>query len=293
MHFIFRSNPTDKGSRLANALAGNPPYSYTPNSTHRFARLQQPNRYALPQVLTTTPITSTASDNLKPTKALSSTKQTYILPFVLQDHNYGAPPPPTPPHSPPPHPTVSSPQPSNYNVQVFTPNISIPQSSKTPPDVPCIHPKKQVTKVASEPSVISVNDVTTIQVSSDACRDVSPPSNTSIASQIMASMPLHRQQFMPHPKALYSTSHTPSTNMVGGDSFASASVSLPLVGGQDTDDESRLSDRSSSVGPSGEETETAPEGEGEEQVQADDSITRCICNFTHDDGYMIQCDRCL
>ena len=37
----------------------------------------------------------------------------------------------------------------------------------------------------------------------------------------------------------------------------------------------------------GEETETAPEGEGEE-----DSVTRCICDFTHDDGYMISCDKC-
>ena len=24
----------------------------------------------------------------------------------------------------------------------------------------------------------------------------------------------------------------------------------------------------------------------------DDSVTRCICDFQHDDGYMIQCDRC-
>ena len=38
----------------------------------------------------------------------------------------------------------------------------------------------------------------------------------------------------------------------------------------------------------GEETETAPEGEAE-----DDSITRCICDFLHDDGYMICCDKCL
>ncbi|XP_071961693.1 uncharacterized protein [Antedon mediterranea] len=26
---------------------------------------------------------------------------------------------------------------------------------------------------------------------------------------------------------------------------------------------------------------------------ADDSVTRCICNFEHDDGYMISCDKCL
>lgn len=37
----------------------------------------------------------------------------------------------------------------------------------------------------------------------------------------------------------------------------------------------------------GEETETALEGEGEE-----DSETRCICELTHDDGYMICCDTC-
>lgn len=37
----------------------------------------------------------------------------------------------------------------------------------------------------------------------------------------------------------------------------------------------------------GEETETALEGEGDE-----DSETRCICELTHDDGYMICCDSC-
>ncbi|XP_014489459.1 PREDICTED: uncharacterized protein LOC106752340 isoform X3 [Dinoponera quadriceps] len=39
----------------------------------------------------------------------------------------------------------------------------------------------------------------------------------------------------------------------------------------------------------GEETETANEGEGDDE----DSVTRCICDFEHDDGYMICCDRCL
>ena len=24
----------------------------------------------------------------------------------------------------------------------------------------------------------------------------------------------------------------------------------------------------------------------------DDSVTRCVCDFQHDDGYMICCDRC-
>ena len=39
----------------------------------------------------------------------------------------------------------------------------------------------------------------------------------------------------------------------------------------------------------GEETETAPEADDEGQ---EDSVTRCICDFLHDDGYMIQCDKC-
>lgn len=37
----------------------------------------------------------------------------------------------------------------------------------------------------------------------------------------------------------------------------------------------------------GEETETAPEAGNE-----DDSVTRCICELSHDDGYMICCDKC-
>ena len=43
------------------------------------------------------------------------------------------------------------------------------------------------------------------------------------------------------------------------------------------------------VDDGGEETETAPEAEDDNQ---DDSITRCICEFLHDDGYMICCDKC-
>lgn len=41
------------------------------------------------------------------------------------------------------------------------------------------------------------------------------------------------------------------------------------------------------IGLPGEETDTAPENEGYE-----DSVTRCICDLTHDDGYMICCDKC-
>lgn len=57
----------------------------------------------------------------------------------------------------------------------------------------------------------------------------------------------------------------------------------PLVDDMPSDDDNEMKKCSS-----GEETETAPEAEGE-----DDSITRCICDFLHDDGYMISCDKCL
>lgn len=57
-------------------------------------------------------------------------------------------------------------------------------------------------------------------------------------------------------------------------------------------DSDSLKDRSVSdatMEDGGEETETAPEAEDEGQ---DDSITRCICDYQHDDGYMICCDKC-
>ena len=34
------------------------------------------------------------------------------------------------------------------------------------------------------------------------------------------------------------------------------------------------------------------EGEETEDEGQDDSVTRCICDFLHDDGYMICCDKC-
>ena len=33
-------------------------------------------------------------------------------------------------------------------------------------------------------------------------------------------------------------------------------------------------------------------GEETEDEGQDDSVTRCICDFLHDDGYMICCDKC-
>ncbi|CAH1976738.1 unnamed protein product [Acanthoscelides obtectus] len=45
----------------------------------------------------------------------------------------------------------------------------------------------------------------------------------------------------------------------------------------------------------GEETDTAPEAEAVNNDNFDgygDYVTRCICGYLHDDGYMVECDRC-
>ncbi|CAG9822140.1 unnamed protein product [Phaedon cochleariae] len=45
----------------------------------------------------------------------------------------------------------------------------------------------------------------------------------------------------------------------------------------------------------GEETDTAPEAEAVSNENFEgygDYVTRCICTFVHDDGYMVECDRC-
>ena len=63
----------------------------------------------------------------------------------------------------------------------------------------------------------------------------------------------------------------------------------PLGDSESLKDRSLASLRSPAHEDGGEETETAPEAEDEGQ---DDSVTRCICDFLHDDGYMICCDKC-
>ncbi|XP_031778266.1 uncharacterized protein LOC100114564 isoform X3 [Nasonia vitripennis] len=124
------------------------------------------------------------------------------LQFVLQDHNYGAPPPRTPPPlSPPPH------------------------------------PKQQ---------------------------PVNGAGNSCITTQ-----------------------HSYIFNQELGDSLCIPAVSKTTV--EDDAGSAISSEAGREVEPEGEETETAPEGEGDDE----DSVTRCICDFEHDDGYMICCDRCL
>ncbi|XP_071539077.1 uncharacterized protein upSET isoform X2 [Panulirus ornatus] len=242
-----------------------------------------------------------------PYSSSSSSKHssTYNLPFVLQDHNYGAPPPPTPPQSPPPVPSSSGSslyhQPSHHlhqtnhqhNTQPYQPSyphnpqshISTQQNTNhllhLQQKQQSHHPQQTISHVSSSPRLgIVTSSGPSVSVSG------------LLTSHPLNTMPPHRQQFMPHPKAsIFPSPHIPPPPLELNQSPTAITGPPSSITGAETDDDSRLSDRSSSVGPSGEETETAPEGEGDEQP-VDDSITRCVCDFSHDDGYMIQCDRC-
>ncbi|XP_063614193.1 titin-like isoform X3 [Penaeus indicus] len=241
----------------------------------------------------------------------SKHSSTYNLPFVLQDHNYGAPPPPTPPQSPPPVPCSSSSSSGSSPYQLpLHHQPAVPHASPQVPSQPgsqnllqpkthshplhhhhpLHHPQANVAATSpSRPAHMSHAGHPPPVVSSGS----SVPITGLLTSHPLSTMPPHRQQFMPHPKtSMFPSPHIPPPPVELLHSPTTVAVAPPPSStGAETDDDSRLSDRSSSVGPSGEETETAPEGEGDEQP-VDDSITRCVCDFAHDDGYMIQCDRC-
>ncbi|PSN38835.1 hypothetical protein C0J52_12608 [Blattella germanica] len=85
---------------------------------------------------------------------------------------------------------------------------------------------------------------------------------------------------------LASSSFTANNNVY---QYGSGLLALREAAANDDDANSVISSNPGrEVEPEGEETETAPEGEGDDE----DSVTRCICDFEHDDGYMICCDKC-
>ncbi|XP_076266838.1 SET domain-containing protein upSET isoform X1 [Rhynchophorus ferrugineus] len=93
----------------------------------------------------------------------------------------------------------------------------------------------------------------------------------------------------------------PSCGLLSASSHSNLSLAasnsaslLSSAGSADDDAASDISDCSDRKHDTeGEETDTAPEVE---DVKNDDHygdyVTRCICGFLHDDGYMVECDRC-
>ncbi|CAL4133750.1 unnamed protein product [Meganyctiphanes norvegica] len=252
--------------------------------------------------------TTHSSSSSSTSSSSSSSSSRHILPFVLQDHNYGAPPPPTPPQSPPPAtPPVTAANLSynNHHTYHSTSNNHHPSrhhstqhhQTSSSHQLQTYHPQSHHQahhnahhSSSSSSSSSSSNHQPHHGISHSISSSSSSINNNRILPNL-SSLPLHRQQFMPHPKtSIFPSPHIPpppvELHQLSPNSGPGLSTTTTTT---KSDNDSRLSDRSSSVGPSGEETETAPEGEGDEQ---DDSITRCVCDFTHDDGYMIQCDRC-
>ncbi|XP_046681254.1 inactive histone-lysine N-methyltransferase 2E-like isoform X2 [Homalodisca vitripennis] len=146
--------------------------------------------------------------------------------YVLQDHNYGAPPPPTP--ASPPKPLVNGVSTANGLARGQSP--------------------------ASQPPNYGNNTFGANRVS----KSVQPPTTPTIFNS------------------------TTMSNVFG----IGTRLQTTVAPAEESDVES--SDNEREPDPQGEETETANEGEENE----DDSITRCICDFQHDDGYMICCDKC-
>uniref|UniRef100_A0A1Y1NA62 SET domain-containing protein n=1 Tax=Photinus pyralis TaxID=7054 RepID=A0A1Y1NA62_PHOPY len=89
-----------------------------------------------------------------------------------------------------------------------------------------------------------------------------------------------------------------STNTLSTLSSSSITSVLPnsIAAGvvQDDDAASDISCGSDrKIETEGEETDTAPEAEAvNNEDHYGDYVTRCICGFLHDDGYMIECDKC-
>lgn len=185
--------------------------------------------------------------------------QVFSFQWALQDHNYSTKLPVTPPPATPP-PILRD---------VLEEHARRQQQQQQPHHVP------------------SFKDF------EDRLQDFSFSALTAASSQILES-PAGLAEVVTDPPASnvtsgepLGTSVLPSRIQANLSSIEEAGVGpmAPLV----DDETSRMSVSSNSNDDrGGEETETAPEAEGE-----DDSVTRCICDFLHDDGYMICCDRCL
>eukprot|EP00092_Neocalanus_flemingeri_P038323 GFUD01041722.1.p1 GENE.GFUD01041722.1~~GFUD01041722.1.p1 ORF type:complete len:2117 (-),score=667.90 GFUD01041722.1:649-6999(-) len=188
-------------------------------------------------------------------RALMSPKhnrRNYFNNLALQDHNYCAAPPPSPPRSP-------TPPPSPF------PNSLAPQPMGVPPT-----PHDQ--SVADEPHH-------NFGLSSYGTSSSSP-------APCVGGYPSPHYTGPPLPPAAQTTS--PLHRLRQTIEEAGVGPMTPLG---ESDRDSKAKDRSASdiMEDGGEETETAPEADDDNQ---DDSVTRCICDYLHDDGYMICCDKC-
>lgn len=121
-----------------------------------------------------------------------------------------------------------------------------------------------------------------------------PPINTQ--AQVNGIPPTSIYSAIQNKRRILPTANSISTSSLSNISLT-ASNSSSLLGSHGSHEDDAASDISDGSerkhDTEGEETDTAPEAE---DVKNDDHygdyVTRCICGFLHDDGYMVECDRC-
>ncbi|RVE49274.1 hypothetical protein evm_006068 [Chilo suppressalis] len=133
----------------------------------------------------------------------------------------------------------------------------------------------------------TVSTPTTTTVASAPPINVTPPPNVAPLSPLKRTSPVIMSTAsydlpISVPTSISGTPVPVSTIQMGAINYKPQPVPI-----QDEDTASVTSSIEGDRPPpqGGSDTETAPEGE-------DEGKTRCICDFTHDDGYMICCDRC-
>jgi len=207
---------------------------------------------------------------------------------ALQDHNYCAAPPPSPPRSPTPP---------------LSPYVSV-QSGVSMGAV--TQPQQQVAH--------NLQDVGQHQTAQDSFsfgiagykdgeynKETATPDRTNL--QAPQPPPVCKDNTStigayPSPHYVGNNTHDPSPQSRLKQTIEEAGVGpmtplgqegSPLPGDKSAEGDGSPDSRPSPERDGGEETETAPEAEDE---VGDDAVTRCICEYLHDDGYMIQCDKC-
>jgi len=181
-------------------------------------------------------------------------RRNYFNNLALQDHNYCAAPPPSPPRSPSPPPS--------------------PFPTSLPPQPMGVPPVPHDQSVSDDPHHnFGQSNYNT---------------STSTPAPCVGGYPSPHYTGPPLPPATHTTSPLHRLRQTIED--AGVGPMTPL--GEAVRD-SEAKDRSASdiMEDAGEETETAPEPDELDDNQ-DDSVTRCICDYLHDDGYMICCDKC-
>ncbi|XP_050310082.1 inactive histone-lysine N-methyltransferase 2E-like isoform X2 [Anthonomus grandis grandis] len=127
-----------------------------------------------------------------------------------------------------------------------------------------------------------------------------PPINTQ--AQINGVPPISiyssiqsKRRIMVPPSSLIPPPHSVAPTLVPSNNVPVLGSDMNQRGGGGDDDAasdiSDISDRKHDT--EGEETDTAPEAEDvKNEEHYGDYVTRCICGYLHDDGYMVECDKC-